>query len=263
MDRNFSAGLGQAAPTADVGADLLAGKNIRKSFGARSVLHGIDVTLQPGQITAVIGPSGSGKSTLLRALSLLDPPDSGTVIVDACRYSFPLANGNGIRPPWPKLTLVFQQLFLWPHLTLMRNLTLPLENHGNGVSPSELEELIALFELKELMHRFPNEVSVGQRQKVALVRALALRPKYLLLDEITSALDVEHVSRILEHLQNLRARETGILLVTHLIGFARSAAHEVVFMEDGRVVERGEPSILDTPSTDRLRKFLSLVNMAR
>lgn len=242
---------------------MLVGRDITKSFGTKSVLHGIDITVEPGQITAIIGPSGSGKSTLLRALSLLEPPDHGGVIVDDAQYSFPLKKGQEIRNPWPKVTLVFQQLFLWPHLTLMRNVTLPLQRNGNGTSADHVEGLINLFDLSEIMDRYPNEVSVGQRQKAALVRALALRPKYLLLDEITSALDVEHVSRVLEHLQQLQTQGIGILLVTHLIGFARSAAHQVVFMEDGKVVESGGPSLLVSPSSERLAKFLSLVNMAR
>ncbi len=241
---------------------MLTGENIHKSYGGREILTGITITVAPGQITAVLGPSGAGKSTLLRTLSLLDLPDAGRVVVDDVTYTFPRKNGNQIAPPWPKLTVVFQQLFLWPHLTIRRNILLPLEKLGNGRKNGEVSALIERFELEDLVDRYPNEVSLGQRQRAALVRALALEPKYLLLDEITSALDVEHVSKILEHLQTLKEQGTGILLVTHLIGFAKHSADQVVFMENGSILEAGGPDLLTEPSNGRLRKFLSLVETA-
>jgi ABC-type polar amino acid transport system ATPase subunit len=241
---------------------MLIGRDIKKTFDKNQVLHGIDVSVVPGKLTAVIGPSGGGKSTLLRALSLLDPPDSGSVTVDEVTYAFPRVNANHLAPPWPKLTVVFQQLFLWPHLTIRQNILLPLEKHEHGRQNGEVNALIELFELGDFVERYPNEVSLGQRQRAALVRALALKPKYLLLDEITSALDVEHVSKILEHLQTLKEQGTGILLVTHLIGFAKHSADQVVFMENGRILESGGPALLTSPSNGRLLKFLSLVETA-
>jgi len=247
---------------------MLIAQNIRKGYGGLEILHGIDLSLAPKQITAILGPSGGGKSTLLRALSILDAPDSGSVEVDGVKYSFPRKRKNGIQPPWPSLTVVFQQLFLWPHLTIRRNITLPLDKlraKANGVAAEankEVDALLDLFELSEQADRYPNEVSLGQRQRAAFIRAVVLHPKYLLLDEITSALDVEHVSKILEHLKSLRDQGTGILLVTHLIGFAKSAADQIIFLEKGRVVESGDRSLLTTTKNERLRKFLSLVETA-
>lgn len=239
---------------------MLVGRDIEKTYGAKRVLRGVDVSVAPGQIAALIGPSGSGKSTLLRALALLDPPDRGDITVDAQGYSFP--RKNGFTPPWPALTIVFQQLFLWPHLTIRQNISLP---RGNGTAHDgdlSVRELFDLMEIEEFADRYPNQVSLGQRQRAAIARALALRPKYLLLDEITSALDVEHVSKLLNHLKTLRERGTGILLITHLIGFAKRAADQIIFMENGAVVEAGGAEILSAPESKRLSKFLSLVDTA-
>lgn len=241
---------------------MLVAERICKAFSKREVLHGVDLSVSPGEITAIIGPSGSGKSTLLRALSLLDPPNAGTVTIDEIRYSFPRQRQNGLPKPWPKLTVVFQQLFLWPHLTLRQNIFLPLDTWKYGLAADEINEVLDFFELVEFIDRYPNQVSLGQRQRAALVRALALNPKYLLLDEITSALDVEHVSKVLQHLKGLRNRGTGILIVTHLIGFAKSAADQIVFLENGRVVESGSSLLLEKSSNERLSRFLALVETA-
>jgi ABC-type polar amino acid transport system ATPase subunit len=238
---------------------MLCGKNIEKSFGKNEVLHDINVTMEPGKITAIIGPSGSGKSTLLRALSLLDPPDSGSVIIDSTTYSFPLLSKKSFTLPWPKVSVVFQQLFLWPHLTLHKNLTLPIRKNEKLVAGDHVDKLIDLFDLRDCIHRYPNEASLGQRQRAALLRSLLLDPQYLLLDEITSALDVEQVSIVLQHLQKLRDQGMAIMLITHLIGFARRAADQIIFIEDGRIIEIGGPEILDSPSNKRLRTFLALV----
>ena len=238
---------------------MLVGKGIVKSFGKLQILHGIDIEVHPGKITAIVGPSGSGKSTLLRILSLLDAADSGTVSIDGVAYGVP-QRGPAPSPPWPALTVVFQQLFLWPHLTLRTNVELPLR--GASGSSELVESLVEEFDLARLMDRYPNEVSLGQRQRAALIRAIALRPKYLLLDEITSALDIEHVSRVLSCLSRVQKEGTGILLVTHLIGFAQRSADNVVFIENGSVLESGGPSILVSPSNERLRQFLSLVETA-
>ncbi|MDX6404512.1 MAG: polar amino acid transport system ATP-binding protein [Blastocatellia bacterium] len=240
---------------------MLTALNIHKMLGQKQVLANVNASIAPGQITALIGPSGGGKSTFLRTLSFLDPPDSGIIEVDDVNYTFPNKNGN--RPfPWPKVTIVFQQLFLWPHLTIRQNISLPGKN-SNGHGPGgSVDELIALFDLDEFAGRYPNQVSLGQRQRAAIARALALEPKYLLLDEITSALDVEHVGRLLNHIKALRAKGTGILLVTHLIGFAERAADQILFMESGAIVEAGGPELLSAPKSKRLTEFLSLVGTA-
>ena len=241
---------------------MLVAENILKALGNKEILRNVSASIAPGQITALIGPSGSGKSTFLRALSLLDPPDSGTVEVDEARYTFPKKNGNGLPSPWPKVTIVFQQLFLWPHLTVRQNISLPMKNSNGVGSDRPLDELIEVLELEEFADRYPNQVSLGQRQRAAIARALALQPKYLLLDEITSALDVEHVSKLLNHIRTLRDKGTGILLVTHLIGFAEKAADQILFMESGSLVEAGGPEVLASPKSRRLGQFLSLIGTA-
>jgi ABC-type polar amino acid transport system ATPase subunit len=242
---------------------MLQATGLRKTLGRQTILDGLDVMVSPGSITAVIGPSGGGKSTLVRALSLLEPPDAGTISIDGTDYVFPTAGRTMPAMPWPLVTVVFQQLFLWPHLTLRQNILLPLELRGMAASKqSTVDDLLRRFDLTHAAGQYPNETSLGQRQRAALIRALVLEPRYLLLDEVTSALDVEHVSRVLGQLQEARDRGTGILLVTHLIGFAKQSADQIVFIEGGRIVEAGGPSMLTTPSSDRLSRFLSLVETA-
>lgn len=241
---------------------MLAGHDITKSFGETEVLRGIDITVEPGKITVLIGPSGGGKSTLIRALSLLDPPTKGAVSIDDTIYRFPLGMDEQIQPPWPRVSVVFQQLFLWPHLTLRRNITLPLENNGRVNGNGYLDELIELFGMGSFIDRYPNETSLGQQQRTALVRSLVLKPSYILLDEITSALDVEHVNAILSHLQALSNAGTGILIITHLLGFARRAGDTIAFLDDGRILEMGGTELLDSPQHKRIQRFLAVIAAA-
>lgn len=232
--------------------------------GERQVLHGVDITLKPGQLTALIGPSGSGKTTVLRALSLLDAPSGGTIRVDGDSYMFPRLPEQADLPlspcPWPKVTAVFQQLFLWPHLTLRENILLPVR--GRAGAEKRLKELSKLFDMDDFLDRYPNETSGGQRQRAAVARAIILEPKYVLLDEITSALDIETSARVLECLTELKERGIGMLLITHAINFARKSADSVVFMDAGKVIEAGAPSILDKPKSARLRAFVESVKAA-
>jgi ABC-type polar amino acid transport system ATPase subunit len=241
---------------------MLDGRALCKSYGRSRILQDIDITVAPGEITVLIGPSGSGKTTLLRVLSLLDPPDSGTIRIDDMQHHFPTPPGAKIRDPWPSLTVVFQQLFLWPHLRLRENITLPMANRWQEDSERRLNELIEIFDMNDFIDRYPNETSLGQRQRVALARALLLNPSYILLDEITSALDVQNVSIILGHLRRLRDTGIGILLVTHLIGFAIRTADRVVFLGGGKVVESGGADILTKPRTESLSQFISVVESA-
>lgn len=241
---------------------MLIAKNIHKSFGDKVVLDGVDVTIKPGEITCAIGPSGTGKTTLLRALALLDYPSEGNISVDGQVFDFPLSaeqEEQGIDAPWPKLTAVFQSLFLWPHLTLRENIMLPARNH-NKKAEEDIEGLIQLFEMDHFIDNFPNEASIGQRQRVALARALILNPKYILMDEITSALDVEQTGRILKKLEHLKERGIGMFLITHAIGFAERASDQILFMDGGKIAEVGGPEIIKSPKSKRLGDFLSLAS---
>jgi ABC-type polar amino acid transport system ATPase subunit len=240
---------------------MLIARNIEKSFGDKKILCGIDMEIAPGSITCVIGPSGTGKTTLLRALALLDLPDSGSIAVDDLKYHFPLSPKAEIVPPWPHVTAVFQSLFLWPHLTLRENIMLPARTQ-NQAAERDIEGLIAFFEMGHFIDHYPNQASLGQRQRVAMARALILNPAYILLDEITSALDVEQTARILMKLSHLKERGIGVFLITHAIGFARRAADKVIFMDGGKIAEQGSADIIVNPQSDRLKNFLSLVDAA-
>lgn len=246
---------------------MLAGMGIRKSYGGGEIIRGVDVSVKPGAVTLLVGPSGGGKTTLLKCLALLEEPDVGTISVDGDRYTFPRGEDEPpVVPPWPRLTVVFQQHFLWPHLTMRQNILLPL----GDLSADEMrsyEELVDLFEMAEFVDRFPNEVSIGQRQRVALARALVLSPKYILMDEITAALDVEQIHTIFRHLLQLRERGIGILLITHLLGLARSILSQedgdrIVFLDDGEVLESGGLQVLERPQHPRLAEFLSKMQLA-
>lgn len=226
--------------------------NIHKAYGAREILRGVDLSVEKGAITCLIGPSGAGKTTLLRIMAGLETADQGVLSCDDC---------NTIA--WPDVTVVFQSLFLWPHMTLAENMLLPGRRRLNEAELKEdFDRLVGEFGMESFIHRYPNEASLGQRQRVALARAVILRPKYLMLDEITSALDVEQVAAVLKILEGLKSHGIGMLLITHLLNFARRAADKVVFLENGVVVEEGPAALLDKPKSERLRQFVSLVDFA-
>jgi len=241
---------------------MLTGQGINKRFGKVEALRGVNISVRPGKITLLVGPSGSGKTTLLKCLAFLERPDSGTVSFNGNSFSYPEA-GMPEETPWPELTVVFQQHFLWPHLTIRENILLPVikrkQTKSNG-----FEELVALFEMEDFIDRYPNQVSLGQRQRAALARALVLNPKVILLDEITSALDVEQIGKIAKHLLELRSRGIGMLLITHLLGFAKGLLHkgegdEIVFLEKGEVLEAGGIEVLKSPRHSRVREFISQI----
>lgn len=235
---------------------MLRCSNIAMRYGDSRVLHDVSFSVEPGRMTAIIGPSGAGKSTILRILACLEAPDSGTIEIDGEEHHYPLADDVAMPRPWPKVTAVFQQLFLWPHMTLRENISLPLRLRKCSDATTRIETLIARFDMAEFVDRYPNEVSGGQRQRAAIARALALKPAYLLLDEITSALDVEQAASIIEHLDDLKDEGIGILMVTHYLGFLQRSAEHIVFMEDGTVAEAGGREILSSPHSKGLQRFL-------
>lgn len=240
---------------------MLIGNNITQEIAGEKILDDVSLKIDTGSITALIGPSGSGKTTLLRALSMVEPPLSGSIDMDGASYRFPMAQGAPVPPPWPKLSVVFQQLFLWPHLTLRENIMLPAQNATGGVQ-AKFDELVEAFSMQGFIDRFPAEASGGQKQRVALARAIILNPQYLLLDEVTSALDIEQTGRVLAYLQKMRDSGTGIFIITHFINFARQAADQILFMDHGRILARGKAEVLDHPPHPRLSEFMKLLSLA-
>src|SRR5216683_5901051 len=212
---------------------MLAADALCKSIDGHLILDRVNLNANPGEITVIIGPNGAGKSTLLRCLSLVDSPDCGHIKVGDRQYTFPLPEGsNGPEPPWPSLTVVFQGLHLWPHLTLRKNILLPAMKRGVSDKHEAFKNAVDAFDLKHVIDRYPNQASGGERQRASIVRALLLRPSILLLDEPTSASDVKHIRHLVQHLRGLKETGTTIVVVTHLLGFARQLADQVIFMED-------------------------------
>lgn len=230
---------------------MLHGDGLSKSFGSVRVLTDIDITLESGELVALLGASGAGKSTLLRILSMIDTPDAGKVVLD----------GQDPGPtPWPDVTVVFQDLFLWPHLSNRENIELPLRARRLADSAAKVERVIEALELGSFIGRYPNQVSRGQRQAVAIARAIALSPRYLLLDEVTASLDVTRAARLAVLLRELTTAGTGILIITHQLVFARSWADRVVFLDGGRIGEQGLSAILDSPKSPSLREFVATLS---
>lgn len=229
------------------------------------IFKDVSLEIKRGTITALLGPSGVGKTTLLKCLALLENPTSGQLTIDKTAYSFPQPkNAPPLTPPWPRLTVVFQQLFLWPHLTLRQNILLPMsKNKDKEEVEKRLQELVELFDMQGFLDRYPNETSRGQQQRAALARALILQPHFILCDEITSALDIEQIGKVLECLNQAKGRNVGILLITHQLAFAQHSADQVLFMDGGHIVEHGDKTCLSHPQTERFAQFLKIVKAAR
>jgi len=237
---------------------LLRATGLRKAFGAREVLRGVDVEVAGHEVVALIGASGSGKSTLLRCLGLLETIDDGQILLADEDISDPRVDGNRIRA---RFGAVFQSYNLFPHLSVLDNVTLA-SRIVHRVPKAQAEERgLALLErvgLAEHARDHPDRLSGGQQQRAAIVRAIATDPEVLLLDEITSALDPELVGEVLELVRQLAADGSTILMATHEMAFAREVAHRVVFLDGGEVLEQGPPSqLFGAPREARTREFLS------
>jgi len=235
-------------------------QGVHKSFGKLAVLRGIDLALAEHEVVCLIGASGSGKSTLLRCINLLEPIQAGTIIVAGREISAGGVDANRVRRG---IGIVFQSFNLFPHLSVLRNVTLG-PRKALGLSREEAEvragELLSRFGLADKRGEYPDRLSGGQQQRVAIVRALAMEPELLLLDEVTSALDPELVAEVLEVIRELAQGGMTMLIATHEMGFARDVAHRVCFLDEGRILEEGPPEqIFAAPREPRTRQFLQRI----
>lgn len=235
-------------------------RNVSKWFGKVQALRKVNLNIRRGSVVVIIGPSGSGKSTLLRCINHMEVEDEGEILVDGQRLPRSEKLINAIRAD---IGMVFQHFYLYPHLTVLENIT--LAQRIVRKRPKDEAERIAREQLRrvgiaEKADSFPAQLSGGQQQRVAIARALAMNPKIMLFDEPTSALDPEMIKEVLDVMLDLAKAGITMVVVTHEMGFARAAADEVVFMDDGQIIEQGEPAmVFDRPRNERTRLFLSQI----
>ena len=247
---------------------MLSMRGIHKSFGDLGVLRGIDLSLARGEVLAIIGSSGSGKSTLLRCINKLETIDSGDITIRGEKLCWTkdgestatYASTADVRRILMSTGMVFQQFNLFPHMTVIENL-IEAPIHVKGQSKDEIlpyaRELLAKVGLSDRENYYPSQLSGGQQQRVAIARALAMKPDIMLFDEPTSALDPELTGEVLRTMRALAAERMTMIVVTHEMAFAREAATNVIFMENGVIVEQGEPqSFFRAPKEERTREFL-------
>ena len=247
---------------------MLSMRGIHKSFGDLGVLRGIDLSLARGEVLAIIGSSGSGKSTLLRCINKLETIDSGDITIRGEKLCWTkdgestatYASTADVRRILMSTGLVFQQFNLFPHMTVIENL-IEAPIHVKGQSKDEIlpyaRELLAKVGLSDRENYYPSQLSGGQQQRVAIARALAMKPDIMLFDEPTSALDPELTGEVLRTMRALAAERMTMIVVTHEMAFAREAATNVIFMENGVIVEQGEPqTFFSAPKEERTQEFL-------
>ena len=246
---------------------LLEVKGLRKAFKDNKVLNGIDIDINKGDVVAVIGPSGCGKSTFLRCLNLLETPTEGEILFHD-EYVF---NGNepkkkiskDLNVHRQKIGMVFQQFNLFPHLTIMENINLAPVKLNKMTKEQAEEKALALLDkvgLKDRANDYPSALSGGMKQRVAIVRALAMEPDVMLFDEPTSALDPEMVGEVLQVMTDLAKEGMTMVVVTHEMGFAKSVANRVIFIDEGVIKEEAPPEeFFESPKNERLKEFLSKV----
>jgi polar amino acid transport system ATP-binding protein len=232
-------------------------EDLHKSFGQNEVLKGINLAVAPHEVICLIGASGSGKSTLLRCINLLEPISSGRIWLLGQEVTVPGVDANLVRR---QVGIVFQSFNLFPHMTVLRNVTLaPIKALGTpkAEAVAAATELLSRFGLADKRDDYPDRLSGGQQQRVAIVRALAMQPQIMLLDEVTSALDPELVAEVLDVIRELAAGGMTMLIATHEMGFARDVANRVCFLEEGQIIEDAPPArLFSDPQDDRTRRFL-------
>jgi polar amino acid transport system ATP-binding protein len=253
----------QAADGRFAGPDAIRIEDLRKSFGQNYVLKGISLAVAPHEVICLIGASGSGKSTLLRCINLLEPIDSGQIWLLGQEVTAPGIDVNMVRR---RVGIVFQSFNLFPHMTVLRNVTLaPMKalRMPKAEAEAAASDLLARFGLADKRSEYPDRLSGGQQQRVAIVRALAVQPQVLLLDEVTSALDPELVAEVLDVIRELADSGMTMLIATHEMGFAKDVANRVCFLEDGQIVEQAPPAELFTdPKDERTQRFLRRIVQA-
>jgi glutamate transport system ATP-binding protein len=239
---------------------LVVMEKVNKFFGPLQALRDIDLTIDAGEVVVVIGPSGSGKSTLCRTINRLEPIDSGRILVDGRPIP---EEGRALARLRADVGMVFQSFNLFAHMSVLDNITLgptKARKVPKAEARARAHELLERVGIAEKADQYPAELSGGQQQRAAIARALAMEPKLMLFDEPTSALDPEMIKEVLDVMQELAAEGTTMLVVSHEMGFARSAAHRVVFMDEGAIVESASPEqFFSAPETDRARDFLSKI----
>ncbi len=249
-----------AEPTA--GGEFLRLADVRKSFGRLEVLRGVDLEVSKGSVLCVLGPSGSGKSTLLRCINLLAPPEQGQIFLAGAEITGKRGK-DALDFVRRRVGMVFQQFNLFPHMSALENVSIaPRRVLGvnRGAADERARELLVRVGLADKADEYPERLSGGQQQRVAIARALAMDPEVMLFDEVTSALDPELVKEVLDVMRELARGGMTMIVVTHEIAFAREAADEVVFMDQGLIVEQGPPAqVIDSPREERTRRFLGLV----
>ncbi len=235
-------------------------EGLHKSFGDLQVLRGVDLEVADHEVICLIGASGSGKSTLLRCVNLIEPIDAGRIVVEGDEITAPDVDVNAIRR---RIGIVFQSFNLFPHMSVLRNITLaPTKVVGTPPAQADAEarELLDRFGLADKADEYPDRLSGGQQQRVAIMRALAMEPDIMLLDEVTSALDPELVAEVLDVIRELAGAGMTMLIATHEMGFARDIATRVCFLDEGVIAEQGPPErIFGEPEHERTKRFLSRI----
>jgi polar amino acid transport system ATP-binding protein len=235
-------------------------QGVHKAFGKAEVLKGVDLALQEHEVICLVGASGSGKSTLLRCVDLLEPVDAGSIQLQGQEITAAGVDQNRVRR---RMGIVFQAFNLFPHMTVLRNITLgPAEalKLPRRQAEARAVELLERFGLADKRDEYPDRLSGGQQQRVAIIRALAMQPAVLLLDEITSALDPELIGEVLAVIRELAASGMTMLIATHEMGFARDIASRVCFLDDGVILEQGTPQqIFTQPQHPRTKQFLQRI----
>ena len=244
----------------EIGKEIISTRDITKSFGKFQALKGITSKVYEKEVVVVFGPSGSGKSTYIRTLNRLEPHDSGQIIIDGVELNDDVKNLEHVRS---NVGMVFQQFNLFPHLSVLRNITLAPQK-VKGLKRGDADEiamnLLKRVGIPEQANKFPSQLSGGQQQRLAIARALAMQPKIMLFDEPTSALDPEMIKEVLEVMTELAESGMTMIVVTHEMGFAKEVADEVIFMDEGMIVEKNTTKeFFANPKSDRTKLFLSQI----